>query len=227
MADLLTPDSPLTPTHIYGGDAGLGDPAEFRAIQVAGGQGANPADLRPGERYATLPIFHEVLAAVPGAAESATVPVCVHLDWVIRPEGERPPWIQGVTDAEVDGEITVRRVEGRWRLHDWRLTAALFGAAPDGQCTGRCGPDPAPTAVRRTRFQPTGTDETVTGSRIGSTGRRPRIGPAGAHRAGHGEPPRRARPWLVKRAAPGATTSASSSGASLSPPMAGFSGRGL
>jgi hypothetical protein len=158
VAQLLTPDSPLLPTHIYGGDAGLGDPEQFRSVQVAGGQGVDPAELEPGERLATVPIFHEVVESPSEAADSAVVPVCVHLDWIIRPEGERPPWIQGVTDAEVDGEIVVRRIDGRWRLHDWRLTGSLFGTAPDGQCTGRCGPDPTGTAVRSTRYQPTGVD---------------------------------------------------------------------
>lgn len=158
IAGLLTPDSPLKPTRIYGGDAGLGAPEEFRSTQEPGGLRALPGSLEPGERNPTVPIFHEVLGSAP-VGDTGVVPVCVHFDWVIRPEAEPPPWIQGVTDAEVDGEITVRQVDRRWRLHDWRLTGRLFGSDPSGRCTARCGPDPALTAVRHQRLQPTGMDE--------------------------------------------------------------------
>jgi hypothetical protein len=158
IAGLLTPDSPLTPTRIYGGDAGLGAPEEFRSTQESGGLRAAPEGLESGERNPTVPIFHEVLGN-PNARDTGVVPVCVHLDWVIRPEADPPPWIQGVTDAEVDGEIIVRQVDGRWRLHDWQLTGRLFGSDPAGRCAARCGPDPEPTAVRHQRLQPTGTDE--------------------------------------------------------------------
>lgn len=156
VAGLLTPDSPLKPTRIYGGDAGLGAPEKFRSTQEPGGPA--PGALESGERNPTVPIFHEVLGS-PNARETGVVPVCVHLDWVIRPEADPPPWLQGVTDAEVDGEIVLRQVAGRWRLHDWRLTGRLFGSDPTGRCAARCGPDPEPTAVRHQRLQTTGTDE--------------------------------------------------------------------
>jgi hypothetical protein len=45
IAGLLTPDSPLKPTRIYGGDVGLGAPEEFRSTQEPGGLGAGPGTL--------------------------------------------------------------------------------------------------------------------------------------------------------------------------------------
>lgn len=158
IAALLTEASPLAPTRVYGGAPDLGDPGALRANQVPGRTPGGRSSVL-GDRAAELPIVHELLSFPDQPGDVMTVPVCVHLDWIIRPAGERPPWIQSITDAEIDGEVTVRRTGEGWHLHDWRLTGQLFGPDPDDRCGGRCGPDPAGMAVRDIRWGPTGRDE--------------------------------------------------------------------
>src|SRR5918993_3100516 len=119
IGELLTPDSPLRPTSIP--DAAgrfLAPPTAVRAVQFV----PTPRSLGPGETASVLPIVHEPLRPPEVDGDSASVAVCVHSDWIVRPEGEPPPWIQMTMDDETNGTMSFRRVGGAWRLHDWRLT---------------------------------------------------------------------------------------------------------
>jgi hypothetical protein len=130
---VLAPGSPLRdPEIITAFPEAPGDPVHWELR-------AGTAGLRPGETNAELPLIHEQLGPLPDLdqinRDELIVPICNHLDYQIYDEMNRG--IEVAVDVTLAGLATFHRVDGEWRLWEYRWQW-------DDPCA-RCGPEPEGT----------------------------------------------------------------------------------